>query len=136
MWSDKLRDHQCGIHTSRASTNRAVAANRNYFIVQASIFELWMAGTSLRLLYPERVSLEMQRCGSVRASKHFNLTTHMQKHSPHHRCAGVQARCKINGYRQLKGGLKGGLIPSSIINALIYDIFMMDGGAPTQPMVP
>ena len=50
--------------------------------------------------------------GACARQKHFNLTTHMQKHSPHHRCAGVQARCKINGYRQLKGGLKGGLIPS------------------------
>ena len=49
--------------------------------------------------------------GACERQKHFSLTTHMRKHSPHHRCVGVQARCKINGYRQLKGGLKGGLIP-------------------------
>ena len=51
-----------------------------------------------------------------------------------YRCsdAGACARCKINRYRQQKGGLKGGLIPSQIINALISKIFMMDCGAPTR----
>ena len=48
------------------------------------------------------------------------------------RRADVRARGENSGYGQPKGGQKGGLIPSIIISALIYNIFMMDCGAPTR----
>jgi hypothetical protein len=48
------------------------------------------------------------------------------------RRADVRARGENSGYGQPKGGRKGGLFPSIIINTLICNIFMMDYGAPTR----
>ena len=56
----------------------------------------------------------------------------MQNQTSLHRRAGVRARGANSGYGQPKGGRKGGLFPSMKINALIYNIFMMDYGAPTR----
>ena len=52
----------------------------------------------------------------------------MQNQTSLHRRAGVRARGANSGYGQPKGGL----FPSMKINALIYNIFMMDYGAPTR----
>jgi len=49
-----------------------------------------------------------------------------------HRRAGGRARGENSGYGQPKGGQKGGLNPSIIINTLICNIFVMDYGAPTR----
>ena len=56
----------------------------------------------------------------------------MPKQTCLQRRAGVRARGGNSGYGQPKGGRKGGLFPSIIINTLIYNIFMMDCGAPTR----
>ena len=60
----------------------------------------------------------------------------MQNRTRLHRLAGVQARGENSVYGQPKGGRKGGLFPSIIINTLICNIFMMDCGAPTRTLVP
>ena len=64
----------------------------------------------------------------------------LRNQAPNQTClqrrAGVRARDGNSGYGQPKGGQKGGLIPSIIISALIYSIFMMDCGAPTRTLVP
>ena len=56
----------------------------------------------------------------------------MQNHTCLQRRAGVRARGKNSGYGQPKGGRKGGLNPLIIINTLIFNIFVMDCGAPIR----
>ena len=56
----------------------------------------------------------------------------MQNHTCLQRRAGVRARGKNSGYGQPKGGRKGGRNPLIIINTLIFNIFVMDCGAPTR----
>ena len=56
----------------------------------------------------------------------------MQNHTCLQRRAGVRARGKNSGYGQPKGGRKGGRNLLIIINTLIFNIFVMDCGAPTR----
>ena len=56
----------------------------------------------------------------------------MQNHTCLQRHAGVRARDGNSGYGQPKGGQKGGLIQSIIIKMLIFNIYVMNYGAPTR----
>jgi hypothetical protein len=69
---------------------------------------------------------------TIAASAGKQPRNHVQNRTCLQRRAGVRARYKNSGYGQPKGGRKGGLFPSIIINTLIYNIFMMDCGAPTR----
>ncbi len=70
------------------------------------------------------------------ASAGKQLRNHVLNHTCLQLRARVRARDGISGYGQPKGGQKGGLIPSIIIELLIYNIFLMDYGAPTRTLAP